>query len=87
LEIASAEADLNIMADRLQEDIEYFNANNNNPYNLSLSIGITSHEPNSEQSLDELLVEADELMYQHKNSKKKPHERNSFALESNISSG
>jgi len=87
LEVASAEADLNIMADRLQEDIEYFNANNNNPYNLSLSIGITSHEPDSEQSLDELLVEADELMYQHKNSKKKTHERNSFALESNISSG
>jgi diguanylate cyclase (GGDEF)-like protein len=77
----TAEANLDIMVNRLQEDIEIFNAQHNNQYNLSMSIGVTSHEPNSEQSIDELLTEADELMYKHKNSKKN-REINRFALES-----
>jgi diguanylate cyclase (GGDEF)-like protein len=63
-----------IIANRLQENIGNFNARNNNRYKLGISIGIATYDPNSVQSsvqsIDELLTEADNLMYRYKNSKK-----------------
>jgi diguanylate cyclase (GGDEF)-like protein len=57
-------------AKRLQENIENFNAKYNKRYKLRLSIGIATYDPNSVQSVDELLAKADSLMYEHKKSKK-----------------
>jgi diguanylate cyclase (GGDEF)-like protein len=57
-------------AKRLQENIENFNAKYNKRYKLRLSIGIATYDPNSVQSVDELLAMADSLMYEHKKSKK-----------------
>ena len=67
-----------IIADRLQENIEHFNAIHNNRYKLSISTGIATYDPNSVQSIDELLAEADDLMYKHKKSKKKSYTRSNF---------
>ena len=61
------------IANRLQENIENYNAQANNRYSLRISTGIATYDPNSMQSIDELLKQADSLMYQHKQSKKKEH--------------
>jgi len=63
------------IADRLQENIEHFNAINNYRYKLRISIGIATYDPNSLQSIDELLAQADGLMYENKESRKTGHER------------
>jgi len=71
-----------IIAARLQENIEHFNAINNNRYKLRISTGIATYDPNSVQSIEELLSQADELMYKNKQSRKKGHERNCLHEES-----
>ena len=65
------------IANRLQKNIENFNARPNNKFTLKISIGIATYDPNSLQSIDELLKQADSLMYQHKQSKKKEEDTGS----------
>jgi diguanylate cyclase (GGDEF)-like protein len=72
------EDNITIIANRLHENINHFNEKNNNKYKLRISIGIATHDPNSLQSVDELLAQADDLMYKHKRSKKKNQERIDF---------
>lgn len=57
---------------RLQEKIDSYNAASDGRYTLSVSVGITSFDPESPCSLDELLVQADKIMYERKTYKKKP---------------
>ncbi len=66
------------IAQRLQESIEKFNAKNNNRYKLNISVGIATYDARSVQSIDELLAQADDLMYKHKKSKKKGLDRGSL---------
>jgi diguanylate cyclase (GGDEF)-like protein len=61
------------IANRLQENIDKFNAQAKNRYTLRISTGVATYDPHSVQSIDELLNQADSLMYQNKERKKKGH--------------
>jgi diguanylate cyclase (GGDEF)-like protein/PAS domain S-box-containing protein len=60
------EAGPDVLTGRLQKNLEIFNAKRNRSYNLSISIGMSYYYPESPCSIDELLVQADHLMYKHK---------------------
>jgi diguanylate cyclase (GGDEF)-like protein/PAS domain S-box-containing protein len=54
---------------RLHSNIKAFNADKNNSFTLSISMGIASYDPEYPCSIDELLVRADKLMYEEKRQK------------------
>ena len=54
---------------RLQSNFETYNSNNGREYKLSISIGISSFNPESPVTVDDLLEKADKLMYEHKRQK------------------
>jgi len=58
------------LSDRLEANIARYNQQRNHPYQLSLSYGVVSYNPESPCSLENMLVEADELMYQDKLARK-----------------
>jgi diguanylate cyclase (GGDEF)-like protein len=55
---------------RLHKNIETHNAKAKRSYNLSISAGVSLYDPSSPQTPDELLAQADSLMYEHKRTKK-----------------
>ncbi|MEH1813175.1 MAG: diguanylate cyclase [Nostoc sp.] len=55
---------------RLQENIDRFNQEHNYSYQLSISIGATQCALNENVSLEQLLEQADKLMYEHKRTKR-----------------
>ncbi len=56
---------------RIRTHIAHHNAESNAPCALSMSIGMSTFDPKTPRSLQELLAEADQLMYEAKNSKKR----------------
>jgi diguanylate cyclase (GGDEF)-like protein len=54
---------------RIKENIDASNANSNKSYKLSLSVGIVHYNPEQPCSIEELLSEADKLMYGQKRQK------------------
>ena len=66
---AAADSDV-LLAERLQENLRHFNDEKHQPYRLSLSLGTTRIEAGNTASIEELLAQADEAMYEHKRSKK-----------------
>ncbi|MCG6534431.1 MAG: GGDEF domain-containing protein [Syntrophales bacterium LBB04] len=67
LSINNPESD--IFSDRINQNIEKFNAQASRPYRLAMSWGTAIYNPESRMSLDELMSEADRLMYIHKKTK------------------
>lgn len=61
---------IDIITSRLEEALEMHNSKRNCVYKLSLSYGLTYYDPNTQCSLDELLIQADKAMYEHKKKKK-----------------
>jgi two-component system, cell cycle response regulator len=59
---------ISIIKKRLQNNLQTYNANNKQPFKLSLSIGDVIKQCDSPNSLEELIEEADQKMYQHKKS-------------------
>jgi diguanylate cyclase (GGDEF)-like protein/PAS domain S-box-containing protein len=59
-----------VLTKRLGENIEAHNAKAGRPYNLSLSIGTSCYDPNDPLTLDELISQADSMMYGHKRMRK-----------------
>jgi diguanylate cyclase (GGDEF)-like protein/PAS domain S-box-containing protein len=55
---------------RLQDKINSFNAQSNRVYKLSLSVGTSYFDPENPYSLDKLLSNADEAMYEQKKNKR-----------------
>jgi diguanylate cyclase (GGDEF)-like protein/PAS domain S-box-containing protein len=55
-----------ILATRLQENLEARNARKGRRYNLSLSMGLARYDPKHPCSIDELLARADKAMYEQK---------------------
>lgn len=55
---------------RLQGNLDIHNSQRDRIYNLSVSTGISTYDPESTLSVDELLAEADRLMYENKQTKK-----------------
>ncbi|HEX3035905.1 MAG TPA: GGDEF domain-containing response regulator [Thermodesulfobacteriota bacterium] len=62
--------DMDIITARLQKRLDDYNGNSNRPYKLSISTGIVPYEPQSRYSVDEILSQADTLMYTNKLAKK-----------------
>lgn len=54
---------------RLNENLGIHNTNKSRPYQLSVSFGIASYDPQHPSSIDRLMVKADELMYEEKHKK------------------
>jgi len=64
-----------LLSKRLQEASSACNARLGRRFSLSLSIGIALYNPGQPRSIDELLSEADRLMYRQKTKKQKNHGR------------
>jgi len=58
-----------ILLNRLHNTIDNYNRPEGRSYQLSLSIGIKSYDPEKPSSLDELISQADTLMYEEKRNK------------------
>lgn len=63
-------ADKAVILNRLQTKIDNYNKQKNHPFDLSLSVGITSVDLNEKITIEELLVRADMAMYEQKRKKK-----------------
>jgi diguanylate cyclase (GGDEF)-like protein/PAS domain S-box-containing protein len=57
-------------SNRLQQNIDEYNANGSGPYKLAMSWGTAIYDPASPVSLDDLMSTADQLMYQKKGRNK-----------------
>jgi diguanylate cyclase (GGDEF)-like protein/PAS domain S-box-containing protein len=65
------EAGPELFLERLQKGLLLHNENNDRPYSLSLSMGISSYHPEQPISIEALLDQADKNMYRDKQQKKK----------------
>jgi diguanylate cyclase (GGDEF)-like protein/PAS domain S-box-containing protein len=68
--VGITEAFVDIITTRLQKNFDIYNAKTNRGYKLSISVGITRCDPQSRDSIQDLLVQADKLMYEKKRQKK-----------------
>lgn len=59
-------SELDIMVQRLNENVSLFNAQKLTPYEIKLSIGYSFYKKESETSMDEFLQKIDHLMYMDK---------------------
>ena len=60
---------IEVITDRLQNNLKKHNRERNRNYNVSLSFGIAYYDPEHPCSMDELLAQADKLMYEQKRCK------------------
>ena len=68
--MGTSEDNKEIISSRLQKNIDIYNAEREQIYNLSISVGIASYDPKFTDSVDKSLAHADKLMYEQKNQKK-----------------
>jgi diguanylate cyclase (GGDEF)-like protein/PAS domain S-box-containing protein len=61
---------IDIITSRFEKSIEIYNSKSKREYNLSLSYGLAYYDPENPCSIDELLTQADKIMYEHKRHKK-----------------
>jgi diguanylate cyclase (GGDEF)-like protein/PAS domain S-box-containing protein len=69
LAIDVTEMNPEILSSRLQQNIDSHTAKEDHPYKLSMSWGTAVYDPEVPVSLDELMSEADKLMYAEKKAK------------------
>jgi diguanylate cyclase (GGDEF)-like protein/PAS domain S-box-containing protein len=55
---------------RLNDKFQSYNAQNASPYRLSISVGLAFMHPDESQTVEELMAQADEAMYQNKRKRK-----------------
>jgi diguanylate cyclase (GGDEF)-like protein len=70
LQIVDTATTSELLASRLQNNLQIYNAKKADGYDLSLSIGVAYCEPESTCSLDELMTLSDKLMYKQKSQKR-----------------
>ena len=63
--------DVNKIIARLEKNIQGYNSRSRQTYSLSISFGISYYDPASDTSLDELSEQAEKMMYEQKNNKRK----------------
>lgn len=66
LAVDAGETGEEILTARLRERIERYNDERNRPYRVSLSVGAVRVPPKRDLVIDDLIADADRLMYQHK---------------------
>ncbi len=67
--VGAAGDNVETISSRLQKSLEFHNAERNHSYKLSLSFGIAYYDPENPCSIDGLLIQGDELMYEQKRHK------------------
>jgi diguanylate cyclase (GGDEF)-like protein len=72
LAIDTTEVNSEIFTGRLQSLIDARNNQKNRNYRLSISVGCSFYDPENPCSIDELMVQADQLMYEVKRNKNTP---------------
>ncbi len=70
LAIDTNEINSDVFTTRLQYRIDTQNNSKDRKYKLSISVGSACYDPDKPRSIDELMAEADKLMYVHKQSRK-----------------
>jgi diguanylate cyclase (GGDEF)-like protein/PAS domain S-box-containing protein len=60
-----------VIVERLQAHLANLNAQSNRPYTLSLSYGMAHFDPTGSTSLEEVVRQADQAMYEQKRSKRR----------------
>ena len=68
--VETHEAGIEKLTMRLQENIKEYNSGDSIDFKLSISLGVTRLTPENPCSIDELLSQADKLMYEQKMQKK-----------------
>ena len=71
LAIATTDGTREVLTSRLHNFLEAYNRHEGRNYTLSLSIGIAHYDPEHPSSLDELMAQADTLMYEEKRNKRR----------------
>jgi len=66
----SPEISIDSITKRLQSHLDAHNMTREEPFDLSLSLGIVRYDPGNPRLLDEMMTAADALMYRHKREKK-----------------
>jgi len=88
--VPSLEFRLGKIVDRLEKSLEIYNSGRKHDYRLSLSIGVTYYDPENPCTIEELLIQADELMYKHKKKKRNLNDKWSsliFYMQSALTQG
>ena len=67
---------IKIPLERLQENLRRYNARHLHPYQLSISLGTICVAAEDESTIEELLIKADEIMYENKKRKKQESKKN-----------
>lgn len=70
LAVDMTEANSDIYLARLQDRVDRYNRRENRKFSLSLSVGFSRYDPENPSSLDDLVAEADDRMYQDKQRKR-----------------
>ncbi|MEN6319348.1 MAG: PAS domain S-box protein [Syntrophaceae bacterium] len=70
LAIDEGGANIGILTNRLQQQIDAHNSFQNRHYRISISIGCTHYDPQNPCSIDELMSNADILMYEEKKKRR-----------------
>jgi diguanylate cyclase (GGDEF)-like protein len=68
------------LCQRLEHNLTLCNSQDGRQYLLSLSYGVTIHDPTNTTSLEDMIDEADRLMYEQKKAKKTARESSTPAL-------
>jgi diguanylate cyclase (GGDEF)-like protein/PAS domain S-box-containing protein len=68
------EADDRTLTARLQVNLDAHNAAGNRPYLVSASVGVIRHDPKKPRGINELLNEADQIMYANKRNRRNNHQ-------------
>jgi two-component system cell cycle response regulator len=68
LAINASDSSIDTMTARLQENVERFN-NNDIPYEISISYGVARFDHDHQDSLEEMIAEADQALYANKRKK------------------
>jgi diguanylate cyclase (GGDEF)-like protein/PAS domain S-box-containing protein len=76
LSLETLDSGTEILANRLREHLDYYNRYENRPYELSVSIGISRYDPENPVDLHDLIVNADKMMYEQKNTRKREKGKN-----------
>ncbi|HNS48071.1 MAG TPA: sensor domain-containing diguanylate cyclase [bacterium] len=69
LAIGAPDFSSKLLTERLKRGLDKFNAENVRKYQLAISTGLAIFSPEQPVSIDELLIQADRLMYQQKRAK------------------
>jgi len=73
--VGTTEDNAGTISARLQNNIEVHNSKRQHKFKLSVSVGIVLYDPETSHSIDELLDQADKLMYEIKKQRYKYHFR------------